>query len=256
MHLRINSLVLFILIFVNFESENRAMSTVLRLHMRCMPSRGASRTKIILFASPWTRKLIDQSAPYSSSSAPNSRPLFPRLGEFVHELRFPALDHRCTQRKNKIVCTPEFRMCKSTRSVNFATTHATTQILVGGVPQELSDQALRSAVEQSGDDTQVTVHIDIAEDLRDVRLDSFLSSRITALSRSALARLIRTESVTVNGRVPKPASKLRAGDRVVVNLPPPPNSDVLPENIPLDILLEDDQIIVVNKQVQKLFSCV
>ena len=124
-----------------------------------------------------------------------------------------------------------------------------TQVLIGAVPQDLSDEALRAAIEQSGDDSEVTVHIDIAEDLRDTRLDTFLSSRITALSRSALARLIRAECVSLNGRVPKPASKLRAGDHVVVNLPPPPNSDVQSENIPLDILLEDDQIIVVNKQV-------
>ncbi len=124
-----------------------------------------------------------------------------------------------------------------------------TQILIGAVPQDLSDDALRAAIEQSGDDSEVTVRIDIAEDLRDTRLDMFLSSRITALSRSALARLIRAECVSLNGRVPKPASKLRAGDHIVVNLPPPPNSDVQSENIPLHILLEDDQIIVVNKQV-------
>jgi hypothetical protein len=124
-----------------------------------------------------------------------------------------------------------------------------TQFMIGGVPRDLSDGALRAAVEQSADDSEVTVHIDVAEDLRDTRLDTFLSSRITALSRSALARLIRADCVYLNGRVPKPASKLRAGDHVVVNLPPPPNSDVQAENIPLHILMEDDQIIVVNKQV-------
>jgi hypothetical protein len=126
---------------------------------------------------------------------------------------------------------------------------AKPKILVGGVPQELSDAALLTAVEQSGDDCQVTVQIEVEEDLKNTRLDSFLSNSISILSRSALARLIRAEGVTVNGRLPKPASKLKAGDQVVVNLPPPPSSDVLGEDIPLHILMEDDQVIVVNKQV-------
>ena len=164
--------------------------------------------------------------------------------------------HRASERRFFAWSCPRWTRCLSATvaSVNreldssFSPSHSKTQVLIGGVPQELSDKALRAAVEQSGDDSQVTVHIDIAEDLRDTRLDTFLSSRITALSRSALARLIRAESVSLNGKIPKPASKLRAGDHVIVHLPPPPSSDVLPENIPLDVLLEDDQIIVVNKQ--------
>jgi len=47
--------------------------------------------------------------------------------------------------------------------------------------------------------------------------------------------------VTVNGKTPKPAAKLRAGDCVVVSLPPPPGNDVAGEDIPLSILYEDDQ---------------
>jgi hypothetical protein len=64
---------------------------------------------------------------------------------------------------------------------------------------------------------------------------------VPALTSSAPRRIIRAECVTVNGKTPKPAAKLRAGDCVVVSLPPPPGNDVAGEDIPLSILYEDDQ---------------
>ncbi len=102
--------------------------------------------------------------------------------------------------------------------------------------------------DKAGDDeTPVAVTFTLQRDLNK-RLDRYLVDRIPFLSRTALQRLIREEAVTVNGRVPKPSTNLRAGDVIVAVLPPPPSKEIPPENIPLDILYEDDDLIVINKQ--------
>jgi 23S rRNA pseudouridine1911/1915/1917 synthase len=54
--------------------------------------------------------------------------------------------------------------------------------------------------------------------------------------------------VTVNGRSPKASTKLRAGDRVEVYVPPPPPTEIVPEDIPLEVLYEDGHLIVLNKR--------
>lgn len=80
------------------------------------------------------------------------------------------------------------------------------------------------------------------------RLDKYLVSRISFMSRSQLQRLIDEGGVTVNGRAPKASTKLRLNDRVEVFVPPPPATDIQPQQIPLHVLFEDDHIIVLNKQ--------
>ncbi|HJQ33404.1 MAG TPA: RluA family pseudouridine synthase [Pyrinomonadaceae bacterium] len=79
------------------------------------------------------------------------------------------------------------------------------------------------------------------------RLDAFLAARVEGVSRSALKRAIDDGDVLVGGRAAKPSHKLRAGERVEVELPAPPPSEVAPEEIPLDVLHEDDEVVVVNK---------
>ena len=79
------------------------------------------------------------------------------------------------------------------------------------------------------------------------RLDSYLATRIPFLSRTSIKRLIEDESVTVNGKVPKGSTKVHQGDVVCVTLPPPPSSEIPAEDIPLKILFEDKDIIVLNK---------
>ena len=79
------------------------------------------------------------------------------------------------------------------------------------------------------------------------RLDKYLTDRIGFMSRTQLQRLIDEEQVTVNGRSPKASTILRLGDRVEVLVPPPPPKEIQPERIPLDVLYEDSQIIVINK---------
>ena len=79
------------------------------------------------------------------------------------------------------------------------------------------------------------------------RLDAFVASRIETLSRSRAAQLISDGHVTVNERIPKKSEKVSAGDIVLVTLPAPEPSSVTPEDIPLNIIYQDEDLIVVDK---------
>ncbi|QQE11630.1 RluA family pseudouridine synthase [Planctomycetota bacterium] len=81
-----------------------------------------------------------------------------------------------------------------------------------------------------------------------LRLDKYLQNRLKGLSRHQIQKLIALDGVMVNNKIPKPSTKLKAGDVVDVMVPPKPAADLNPENIPLDIIYEDDGFIVVNKQ--------
>ena len=81
-----------------------------------------------------------------------------------------------------------------------------------------------------------------------LRLDVFLAGRLEGVSRSFVKQAIKDKRVTVNDQVVKrPSKALSADDCVYVRLPPPPLSKLLPEDIPLDVLYEDSDILVVNK---------
>ena len=81
-----------------------------------------------------------------------------------------------------------------------------------------------------------------------VRLDQYICQSDTGISRTSVQRLIGDGHVTLNDMAAKASQKIRAGDVVLVNVPPPEPSPLLvPENIPLDILHEDADIVVVNK---------
>ena len=79
------------------------------------------------------------------------------------------------------------------------------------------------------------------------RMDVFLSQSGVAVSRSAAKALVDEGAVAIEGKRPKPSAKIRKGDRVRVVLAEPRNSTLIPEALPLDILYEDDDLIVVNK---------
>ena len=80
-----------------------------------------------------------------------------------------------------------------------------------------------------------------------MRLDSFLASRIEAISRTRLQRAIEDGDVLVNNRTAKASYRLRSGDQIEVDLPEPPPAELLPESIPLNVVYEDDDLIVVDK---------
>jgi len=80
-----------------------------------------------------------------------------------------------------------------------------------------------------------------------LRLDRFLAIELPQYSRSRFQQLIRDGFVTLNGKTARPRDILRAGDVIDLTEPPPEKIDNQPEAIPLDILFEDDDLIVINK---------
>lgn len=83
-----------------------------------------------------------------------------------------------------------------------------------------------------------------------IRIDKFLSERIPDISRSYLQKLLKDGNITVNKNCVKANYKVAFQDEIHIYLPEPEIPDILPENIPLDILYEDEDILVVNKPKQ------
>ena len=79
------------------------------------------------------------------------------------------------------------------------------------------------------------------------RIDKVLTSLEPEITRSQLKNLINDGHVTVNGQAVKPKYKVQAGDKISLVKPEPQSLELTPENIPLDIVYEDDDMIVVNK---------
>jgi len=79
------------------------------------------------------------------------------------------------------------------------------------------------------------------------RLDRFLAERFPARSRSALQKLIREGFVTVSGKAARPSAPLRAGDMLEVRFPAPEPAVLQPEPIPLSVLHEDEDLLVLDK---------
>lgn len=80
------------------------------------------------------------------------------------------------------------------------------------------------------------------------RLDKYLQNRLKGISRNQVEKLIKIAAVTLNDKPAKKSAALREGDVVAVLVPPRPAIDIVPEDIPLDILFEDEHMLVVNKR--------
>ena len=101
-----------------------------------------------------------------------------------------------------------------------------------------------TAQEFEGDEVEVVVDADMAGG----RLDAALARAHSLLSRNRIKELILAGAVSIDGSpVSEPKYRLRAGETITLVAPPPEEADPQPEDIPLDILYEDDQLIVVNK---------
>ena len=79
------------------------------------------------------------------------------------------------------------------------------------------------------------------------RLDRVIADQVEDLSRTRIQTLIKEGLVTINGESGKPSYKLEEGDQIAVHLPEPETSEVIPEDIPLDVLHEDADLIAINK---------
>ena len=80
-----------------------------------------------------------------------------------------------------------------------------------------------------------------------LRLDQFLAAELTEHSRSYIQKLIKGGKVTVNEKAAKAGSRIQTDDRILLMVPPLKELEVLPENIPLDIIYEDEDVILINK---------
>ena len=86
-----------------------------------------------------------------------------------------------------------------------------------------------------------------SEESKNQRLDAFLASSLDGLTRSQAARLIESGEVAVNGRAVSKSYKLAGGEDIAVTLPEPEPVEAVPQDIPLDVVYEDADVIVVNK---------
>ena len=87
----------------------------------------------------------------------------------------------------------------------------------------------------------------ITEEYDGERIDKCLSMLIDSLSRSFIQKIIKDDQVFVNGKTVKGSFTVKTDDEVLFQLPDSQKPDIEPENIPLDVLYEDDDVIVVNK---------
>ncbi|MCT3602652.1 RluA family pseudouridine synthase [Lactobacillus acidophilus] len=79
------------------------------------------------------------------------------------------------------------------------------------------------------------------------RLDKFISEQLSDLSRTRVKELIQDKNILVNDKVEKVSYKIQDGDKIEITVPAVKPLDIVAENIPLDIVYEDDDVIVVNK---------
>jgi 23S rRNA pseudouridine1911/1915/1917 synthase len=87
----------------------------------------------------------------------------------------------------------------------------------------------------------------VAEAQAGRRLDQFLRAQLPEHSRAFLQKLIERGHALINGKPGKASYKVRAGDKIAIEIPPPRPAEAQPEAISLDVLFEDDDLIVVNK---------
>ncbi len=96
--------------------------------------------------------------------------------------------------------------------------------------------------------SQRTLRISIPQDVRGKRIDLFLSQENIGLSRSFIHKLILDKHILVNNKLVKPSHKLNGGEQILIEVPPLEKPSLEPENIPLDIVYEDSDLLVVNKK--------
>lgn len=87
----------------------------------------------------------------------------------------------------------------------------------------------------------------VPEDSSGIRIDKYLSEVCSDLSRSYLQKLLRSELIEVNGALVKSSFKVGAGDRISLEVPEAVEPEILAEDIPLEVLYEDSDIILINK---------
>ena len=112
--------------------------------------------------------------------------------------------------------------------------------------ENINEQNNQESFDRSEGAEHLTLRV--SSNIKQRRLDKYLQGRLSQFSRTTIQKLIKEQGVTVNENYAKPSSKLSPGDVVDLILPPPEIKEIMPENIPLNIIYEDEDIIVINKQ--------
>ena len=87
----------------------------------------------------------------------------------------------------------------------------------------------------------------VDEESQDIRIDKYLSGLLTDNSRTYIQKLIKENNILVNNKACKANYKVQAEDKIIVDIPEPIYADIEPEDIPLDIIFEDNDVLIVNK---------
>lgn len=87
----------------------------------------------------------------------------------------------------------------------------------------------------------------VSSETAGVRIDKWLSDNIDDLSRSSIQSLLKENNILINSQAVKKNYKLQTNDVIDINIPVPKELDIIPQDIPIDIVYEDDDLLVVNK---------
>ena len=92
------------------------------------------------------------------------------------------------------------------------------------------------------------IKVNVPVGVDQVRLDQFLSTlEEPEISRSYASKLIKDDRIQLNGKSCKASSRVKEGDELLIDMPEPVSLDVVAEDIPLDIVYEDEDFLIVNK---------
>jgi len=89
--------------------------------------------------------------------------------------------------------------------------------------------------------------LQVGTSIKERRLDRYLHGRFSNFSRAMIQNIIKQGAVKVNGKIAKPSFKISPGDKIELVLPELPSKDIPPEDIPLNIIYEDSDLIILNK---------
>ena len=101
---------------------------------------------------------------------------------------------------------------------------------------------------QDANTTSGQLTLQVGNSIKERRVDKYLHGRFTNFSRVMIQEIIKGGGVKVDGKTVKPSFKLSPGDKIELTLPELPSKEILAQDIPLNIIYEDDDIIVLNKQ--------
>lgn len=110
----------------------------------------------------------------------------------------------------------------------------------------MPDLEADDSIEDSAD-AEVFREFVVPESSAGMRIDLFLTESCDGFSRTLIRAAVQNDGAEVDGRIVRPSLKLKPGQKIRFRVPPLPTDDTVPENIPLDVLFEDDGLVVVNK---------